>query len=272
MQELPITKQHHINTYKNGSFQVIDAEIATEYPLTIHIHDVEFATIVCTPSNLTELIVGFLASEGLILSFKEIKSISIDSTQGIAYVDLHRKSSIDPTLFSKRRIASCCGKSRQSFYFQSDAITTKPLISSLFISPMLCIQSIEILSTLSSVHRLTGGVHNAVLFNENDMIVQFADIGRHNALDKIYGTCLQQNMDTKLTFLAISGRISSEMVLKAVRIGSPILLSKSAPTDLALQLADELCLTTVGFIRNGSFNVYTHSERIKDTLPFPNKP
>lgn len=100
------------------------------------------------------------------------------------------------------------------------------------------------------------------------MIVQYSDIGRHNALDKIFGTCLQQNIETHHTFLSISGRISSEIVLKAVRIGSSILLSKSAPTDLALQLADELGLTTVGFIRNGSFNVYTHPQRIKDTLPF----
>lgn len=268
MQELPITQHHLINNYKNGSFQTIQAEVATEYPLTIHIHDEEFATIVCTPSNLMELIVGFLASEGIIHSYEEIKSLSIDTTKGIAYVDLHHRSSIDPALFSKRRIASCCGKSRQSFYFQSDAMTTKPLHSDLQISPMQCIQSMDTLTDLSSVHRVTGGVHNAILFSEKDMIVQYSDIGRHNALDKIFGTCLQQNIKTHHTFLSISGRISSEIVLKAVRIGSSILLSKSAPTDLALQLADELGLTTVGFIRNGSFNVYTHPQRIKDTLPF----
>lgn len=272
MRELPVTQHHLINKYKNGEFQIIQAEIVTEYPLTIYIHDEEFATIVCTPSDLTELIVGFLASEGLIHSYEEIKSLSIDSTNGIAYVDLTFTSSIDPALFSKRRISSCCGKSRQSFYFQSDAMTTKPIQSDMLINPMQCIQSMETLSELSSVHRITGGVHNAVLFSEKGMIVQFSDIGRHNALDKIYGVCLQRNMETSQTFLAISGRISSEMVVKAVRIGSPILLSKSAPTNLAVQLADELGLTTVGFIRDESFNVYTHTQRIKDTLPFLNNP
>jgi FdhD protein len=268
MRGLPITQHHLINKYKDGAFQIIQAEIVTEYPLTIYIHDEEFATIVCTPSDLTELIVGFLASEGLIHSYEEIKSLSIDNKSGIAYVDLTSKSSINPGLFSKRRISSCCGKSRQSFYFQSDAMTTKPLQSDISIQPVQCIQSMETLSELSSIHRKTGGVHNAVLFSEGGIIYQFSDIGRHNALDKIYGACLQQNTDTTQTFLTISGRISSEMVVKAVRIGSPILLSKSAPTDLAVQLADELGLTTVGFIRDESFNVYTHTQRIKDTLPF----
>ncbi|MEX2416700.1 MAG: formate dehydrogenase accessory sulfurtransferase FdhD [Paenibacillaceae bacterium] len=272
MRMLPVTQHHLINNYKNGTFHTIQAEVATEYPLTIHMHDEEFATIVCTPSNLTELTVGFLASEGMIHSYEEIKSLSIDSAKGIAYVDLHHKSTIDPAIFSKRRIGSCCGKSRQSFYFQSDAMTTKPLHSDLQISPVQCIQSMETLANLSSIHRVTGGVHNAILFSDKNMIAQYSDIGRHNALDKIFGACLQQNIETSHTILAISGRISSEMVLKAVRIGSPILLSKSAPTDLALQLADELGLTTVGFIRNGSFNVYTHPQRIKDTLPFPTNP
>jgi len=123
----------------------------------------------------------------------------------------------------------------------------------------------DTLYELSSIHRVTGGVHNAVLFNDQGMLLHYLDIGRHNALDKIYGACLQQHIETSHTFLAISGRISSEMVVKAVRIGSPLLLSKSAPTDLAIQLAEELGLTAVGFIRNQSFNVYAHTQRIKDT-------
>jgi FdhD protein len=264
MRELPITQHHRIHKFANGAFEIIQAEIVTEFPLTIYVHDEEFATIVCTPVHLRELVVGFMASEGLIQSFDEIKSLSIDSTRGVAYVDLHYKSSIDPALFSKRRISSCCGKGRQSFYFQSDAMTTKPVHSSLSISPAQCIQSMEKLSELSTVHRVTGGVHNAILFSEDGLRDHYTDIGRHNALDKIYGACLQHKVDTSPTFLAISGRISSEMVVKAVRIGSPILLSKSAPTDLAIQLADELGLTTVGFIRNKSFNVYTHAQRIEN--------
>ncbi len=272
MQELSVTQQRLINNYNKGTFQTISAEVVNEYPLTIHVNDEEFATIVCSPDNLSELIIGFLASEGMIRSYPEVKALSIDKAKGIAYVDLHQRSSIDPALFSKRRISSCCGKSRQSFYFQSDAMTTKPLHADMLIHPVQCMRNMETLRRLSYVHRATGGVHNAALFSQENIIVQFSDIGRHNAMDKIYGRCLQQHIETHHTIIAISGRISSEMVVKAVRIGSPILLSKSAPTGLALDLANELGLTTVGFIRNGSFNVYTHPGRINDTLPFPVNP
>src|SRR5690554_6478245 len=101
MAEHPVTKQHMINSYRNGSFQITQAEVATEYPLTIYVHDEEFATIVCTPSNLNELVVGFLASEGLIRTYNEIRLLRIDTHKGIAYVDLHTNSIINPALFSK---------------------------------------------------------------------------------------------------------------------------------------------------------------------------
>jgi FdhD protein len=88
------------------------------------------------------------------------------------------------------------------------------------------------------------------------------DIGRHNALDKIYGHCLRNNISIHEKLLVFSGRISSEILLKAAKIGCEMVLSKSAPTDLALQLAEQLGITTIGFIRNEAFNIYTCPERI----------
>lgn len=90
------------------------------------------------------------------------------------------------------------------------------------------------------------------------------DIGRHNALDKIYGYCLRNHISLKDKVLAFSGRISSEILAKVAKIGCEIVLSKSAPTELALELAEELGITTVGFIRSRSLNVYTRSDRIID--------
>ena len=88
------------------------------------------------------------------------------------------------------------------------------------------------------------------------------DIGRHNALDKIYGYCLKNAIPIEDKVLAFSGRISAEILLKASKIGCEIVLSKSAPTELALQLAEQLGITTIGFIRNDSLNVYTGQERV----------
>lgn len=88
------------------------------------------------------------------------------------------------------------------------------------------------------------------------------DIGRHNALDKLYGYCLMHSLAVEDKIMVFSGGISSEVLLKVAKIGCSIVLSKSAPTELALRLAHELGITTVGFIRNQSFNIYTWPERI----------
>ena len=89
------------------------------------------------------------------------------------------------------------------------------------------------------------------------------DIGRHNALDKLYGFCIQNHIPVRNKVLIFSGRISSEILIKAAKIGVGVILSKSAPTTLAIQLAHDLNITAVGFIRDGNFNIYSHPERIK---------
>ncbi|MGQ7279812.1 formate dehydrogenase accessory sulfurtransferase FdhD [Brevibacillus thermoruber] len=239
-----------------------DDEIVTEYPLTIFLNDEEFATIVCTPADLEEMVVGFLAAEGAIRQYADIKQMSIDESRGFAYVDLHQQTGLSQSFYSKRRITSCCGKSRQSFYFFSDARTAKPVAGKVTVTPEQVFRLMDELQASSDIHRSTGGVHNAALCTPERTLLRYSDIGRHNALDKIYGYCLRENLPTEDKILVFSGRISSEVLLKAAKIGAGIILSKSAPTDLALQLAEELNITAVGFVRHGKMNVYTHAERI----------
>ncbi|SEA24836.1 FdhD protein [Thalassobacillus cyri] len=246
--------------YDDGEFQSVEDDIVTEFPLTIYINDEEFATMVCTPAHLEEMVIGFLASEGVIRFRREIKNFQIDEEQGFAYIEIEGTINTQRD-FSKRFIGSCCGKSRQ-FYFQNDVKTTKTSTSTTTISADQCIKLMDIMQATSHVFKGTGGVHNAAICSSEEMIVGRADIGRHNALDKLYGHCLLNKISVRDKVLVFSGRISSEVLTKAAKIGVGIVLSKSAPTDLAIELANDLNITAVGFIRGGSFNVYTHPERI----------
>ncbi|QJD87341.1 formate dehydrogenase accessory sulfurtransferase FdhD [Cohnella herbarum] len=259
--------EHQLNvkwrTIKFSGEQSVDTDedIAAEFPLTIRLDGEEFATIVCSPSDLTDLVVGFLASEGVIRTMDDIKRMSLDEDRGFAYVDLHRPQSTAKELHSKRIIGSCCGKSRQ-FYYHNDARTAKTIVGGASIAAERCFELMGRMQAGSACFHQTGGVHNAALFDEEGDMVVRTDIGRHNALDKLFGHCLRHRVPAKSRIIAFSGRLSSEVVLKAAKIGCPILLSKSAPTDLALRLGVDLGLTCVGFIRANSMNVYTHPERI----------
>ncbi|GAA0429759.1 MAG: formate dehydrogenase accessory sulfurtransferase FdhD [Bacillota bacterium] len=235
--------------------------VAVEMPITIHINGSEFATMVCSPSNLKELLIGFLASEGIIRSYSAIKDLAIDIDTGYAYIEIDHL----PTTFhqdhSKRFIGSCCGKSRQ-FYFKNDVKTAKTILSKHMISAKQCFYLMHELQQSSSQFRKTGGVHNAALATTNELMVVRTDIGRHNALDKLFGHILVNNVPVHDKIIVFSGRISSEVLLKLSKMGIGILISKSAPTNLALQLAEDLKITVIGFVRGYQMNVYTHPERI----------
>ncbi|WP_026581211.1 formate dehydrogenase accessory sulfurtransferase FdhD [Bacillus sp. J33] len=257
-----ISHSRKIVKFLDGSLQETHDVIVSEHPLTIHLNGEEFATMVCSPANIKELTIGFLASEGFIRKIDEVKNIQIDESKGFAYVDLHTKTATASHEFhSKRFIGSCCGKSRQ-FYFHNDARTAKTSTSKITLTHKQCISFMKQLQDCSLTFQETGGVHNAALFSADEFIVSRTDIGRHNALDKIFGYCLENRIPVRDKVIAFSGRISSEVLLKAAKIGVGIILSKSAPTNLAIKLADDLNITAVGFIRGNSFNIYSHPERI----------
>ncbi len=259
-----VIRKQTITKYMDGKLEEKVDEIAVEFPFTIHVNGEEFATMVCTPSHLDELLLGFLASEGIIRSKDDIQDFHIDEGKGLCYVTLHHAAPVSQHEAGKRFIGSCCGKSRQ-FYYQVDVKTAKTSYSRVILSPKECIRMMRELQDSSTLFKGTGGVHNAALFLGKDMIVARSDIGRHNALDKLLGHCLIHHIPVRDGVVAFSGRISSEVLLKAAKIGVGIILSKSAPTNLAIELADDLNITAIGFIRGGGFNIYSHPERVKVT-------
>lgn len=256
------TASRHIVKYRMMKGAEAEDDVAVEYPLTIVLNGEEWATVVCTPSDLEEMVLGLLAAEGIVRFPGQIQSLTIDEPGGFAYVETVQRQPVPKGDVMKRFIGSCCGKSRH-IYFLNDAKTAKTVTTSLHIPAEDCFRFMDRLHEMSASFRQTGGVHNAALCSPTDVVVARTDIGRHNALDKIYGYCVKHRIPVDDKLIVFSGRVSSEVLLKISKIGVGILLSKSAPTDLAIDLADELNVTVVGFIRGNSFNVYTHPHRIK---------
>lgn len=238
-------------------------QIVTEVPMTIKINGEELVTIVCSPEYLEDMVVGYLASEGIIKQYDAIDRIWIQVDEGFIHIEIKDINPFYKSLQQKRYITSCCGMSRQGFVFANDALMAKKFETiHIQISAQQCLTLMRELEDGAQTFKDTGGVHNAALCDEHGVLLSRMDIGRHNTLDKIYGYCLKHNIAMRGKIIAFSGRVSSEILLKVAKIGCELVLSKSAPTELALQLAEQLGITIVGFIRQDSFNIYTKAERI----------
>jgi FdhD protein len=261
--ELPAVATRMVLKETRAGFVYVRDEVATEWPLTVMVNGAELVTLVCTPTHLEELVVGFLHSEGVVRQPEEILDLAFGADVDRVDVLVARAvEELRESLFTRRYITSCCGKGRASVYFANDAELVRPVEADVHLRPDQCRALIRRLQEGSEVFQRTGGVHNACLASPDEVLVARCDIGRHNALDKLYGYALLHGLPVADKVIAFSGRVSSEVLTKAAKIGVSVVLSKSAPTELALALADELNLTVVGFVRGDGMNVYTHPERI----------
>lgn len=259
MSEKFITRS--IFKYVDGKRVEANDVVVREFPLTIFVNEIEIATVVCSPNDLKELGVGFLLSEGLIRSLHDIIDIECQEKEGL--LNFKISSSMSPTdSFLRRNIASCCGKGRAGLYFINDAKQVTAVDSSGSFQQEFLLKQMASLEKNSEVFKLTGGVHSAALADQS-LILMYEDIGRHNAIDKVLGAMILQQLDSADKCLILSGRVSSEIVIKAARANIPLVLSRAAPTDLAIDLAEELNITLIGFVRENKLNIYSHYERVR---------
>jgi FdhD protein len=240
---------------------IVEEQIVIEKAITIYLNEEEFVTMVSSPGFEQELLLGFLASEGVISKKDDILKVRWDECEGLVWVETKARA-LGQKLFLKRYLTSCCGKGRSSFYFANDARLSKKIQSNLQISAEDVYKYSSMLEEHSEVFRLTGGVHGGAIAAEGNFEFYAYDIGRHNILDKLYGWALEQEINLSHKALMFSGRISSEILIKTGKMGCPILIGRSAPTDLALNLAEELGITVIGFARENRMNIYTYPERI----------
>lgn len=231
--------------------------LVVENPFTIFIDDKEIITLLCTPKSLEELSIGFIISEGFIDSLDDIENISLDEKASIVYIDLKRKKSFAEKFQGKRTITSGCGKGTV-FYNVLDSFKSKKIKNPLEINIEIIKKNMRDFNKRSELFLQTGGVHSCGLYDGEKMIVFEEDIGRHNALDKIIGKALKGNIDFKDKMIFTSGRISSEILIKTAKREISTIVSRSAPTSLAIDMAKELGINLIGFVRGEKLNIYSN--------------
>ena len=245
---------------KEGKDDIEDI-VTKELPLTIILNNQELITLLCSPMDLEYLAIGFLSSEGLLKSKDDIEKIIVDDQRGVVRVETDEGKEPTKELLFKRLITSGCGKGA-SIYNAADAQGQAKVESTLRISAIKVSALVKEFHQRSQTYRATGGVHSAALCNTKSILAFSEDIGRHNAIDKIFGECLLRDIPTEDRILITSGRISSEILLKVAKRNIPILISKSAPTGLGVRLAIDWGITLIGFVRGERMNVYTNGWRV----------
>lgn len=251
-----------INRFTAGQNETIKDQVVKEVPATIFFNDREIVTLLCTPEYLEDLAVGFLASEGMLKKAEELNEVKVDYESGTIWVKTAKDRIIAEKLFLKRYITTGCGKGT-SFYDAMDAQLAKPIVTDLKINIQEISGLVQALQHQSQLFKETGGVHGCALADRGGIAIFREDIGRHNATDKILGKCFREGIPLNNKFFLTSGRVSSEILIKTAKMGIPILVSHSAPTELAIKLAQELGVTIIGFARGKRFNVYTYPERVQ---------
>ena len=249
-----------VRLHKGGS-SIIDEVIASEFPLTIVLNDQELVTLLCSPSELRYLTAGFLLSEGLLTNKDDITSIMVDSVRGVVRVNTrYETEAIDELLF-KRLITTGCGRGT-AFSRAADTQVMAEVTSDSQISFPEVLKLTREFQRRSKLYLTTHGVHSAALCSGTQIIVFSEDVGRHNAIDKVFGRCLLEDIPMEGQIVVTSGRISSEILLKVAKRNVPIIISISAPTDVAVELADSMGVTLVSSVRGGRMNIFTHQRRI----------
>lgn len=248
--------------YKNGVAQTDEQFISEEKPVTIYLNGKELVTMLCSPQEEKYLAIGFLVSEGMITDLKNLTLLTVDEDRGLVWAEADQVPYNAGQMYLKRCLTACCGRGHAGFYFANDARATKQIDSQMMITPEEILGYARMLEGASATHEKTHGVHSGALASKGQLLMYSEDIGRHNIFDKLYGKALVAGLATTDKIIVFSGRISSEILLKVSKMGVPIVIARSVPTTLALEMARELGITLVGSVRDQSFYTYTHTQRI----------
>ncbi len=241
--------------------------IAEETPLHIFLNQTHYVTILCSPKQLKELAIGHLIAEGILKSTDEIQETRLQK-DGRCLVRL--KPGIDPEKrisisqpFTRLIVSACGSPDYWPLSKLIDRIALTKLKLGLTIEAKTISGSVKQLNILAESFRRTGGVHVAALYSTSGELASLSeDVGRHNAVDKVIGAGAAKKLKFENFFLALSGRLTGDIVLKAARTRISIIASMAAALNSGVEAAQLAGITLIGFVRGKRMNVYTYPERI----------
>ncbi|MBN1369206.1 MAG: formate dehydrogenase accessory sulfurtransferase FdhD [Dehalococcoidaceae bacterium] len=252
------SKTIQVSAFRHGpeGSRRVDETVCCEFALSIRLNGAELVTTLCTPADLEHLVLGILFSEGLIRQYEDIKSITVDTPNQTAEVETFATVEAPPSF--KPLIATGGGKGKSFERKGLMPVTdTQTCLTAAQASRLM-----NLFLNASPTYITTRGVHSSALASPEKIMVFKDDIGRHNALDKVFGQCLVSGIDTGKHLVILSGRVSSEMLLKVALRRVPILLTKAVPTDTGIELAEKTGITLLRCSKEGAVTSYTHHWRI----------
>jgi FdhD protein len=234
-----------------------------EYPITLHLNNNEIATFQLTNNDLEDWAYGYLFSEGFITTKSDISHIQLDQEKGIIKVELEKGFDSDVFFDKKKHYTAGCGRG-VTFFSMTDVKGFNKAETYFQISKQFLLKKIHEFSLSCQMYLETGGMHGACILHKDGDIIVREDIGRHNAVDKVIGYAVRNNLDPKGLILLTTGRISYEMLSKAAKFGFSVVGSRTAATMQAVQLARVLNIEVIGYIRGRMSTIYTDFNRVVD--------
>ncbi|MFC1921255.1 formate dehydrogenase accessory sulfurtransferase FdhD [Chloroflexota bacterium] len=232
------TRKIPISRFSGENREKTEDTVTREFHITISLNGSEMITLPCSPVDLDSLAIGYLVSEGFISGKADIEKILVNEKTGTVQVETADDKQHDdkqPEIKVDSRLEISAGE----VYGLMDKFVRH-----------------------STVFEATGGVHSAALCDRQNIIIFKEDIGRNNAIDKLFGECILKDIPVDERVIVVSCRMSSEILMKIARRKIPVIISKSPPTDLGVRLADEMGITLLGFVRGKRMNAYAHDWRI----------
>ena len=238
------------------------AQIIIETPVSFTVNGEVWLTFMCTPVDLEAMALGFLFNEGMIKSIEEVASVRLCASGD--NVDVWLKHSVEQPR-QWRRTSGCTGgvtAIEEDNLPESSEVQPEIIVNGSGLRPEQIATLIDALFESQELYRQSGGVHTSALSDGQKICVVGEDIGRHNTLDKIAGQCLLEPVELQRRIILTTGRISSEMIQKANRLGASVVISRTSPSSLSIKLAQRWGITLIGYARRNRFRVYTHPQRI----------